>query len=479
MILVERRGGFTLMELLVVVAIISILMGMLTYNFAKPEVRRTSVKLAAEELAATFRKARALAMERKTVHAVVFHIQNKPGSSGIVLNNRSGGHWYRILGPGTSDTNDRSQTADDLPPIANGGYGYKPHNVMETSELINRAWVDDPHILLAGKVRFLALTDMDYGDSSGVNWAYRGISTTDYFPRPWFGWYDTTSKRLYPWGGYDPAIAGSGFYYWGVNRVDGAITTATRDPQPIGSRNPVARTLDHWSVGQGNNWYDNMLAPSAPASDTLYEADSPRPVINAFWRDCSLIFLSTGEVRWGNWLPARKCSFLMDGITTVATGSLPMKRGISDRQNGQTEAYAGYVSQHTVAEAGNFDQDSGGWFITLAPDSVDDKDTFPSAEDALASISPMYRVFVSRLGEVKVIAVSKTPKLNGLTAFPPTEAWWRNATNMQQYFPADRLLDGTIIDTSWCNEGLGILQGKPITDFVTPTMLRERQVWMK
>lgn len=469
------RAGFTLVELLMVIAIVAILMGMLTYDFAKPEVRRQSVRLAAEELAATFRKARTLAMERKTVHAVVFNIQNQPGSSGRVLNNRSGGHWYRIMGPGTVDTNDRTQTSDDLPQLANGGYGYKPHNVKETAELINRAWVEDPHILLAGKVRFLALTDMDYGDTPNSFSAFRGISTSETYPRPWFGWYDAATKRLHPWGGYDPAIAGSGFYYWGENRTEAAFATATRDPEPVGSRHPVTRVLDHWSVGQTNGPSNALLNPSAPASDILYEAGSPRPVIDADWRDCSLIFLSTGEVRWGNWMPARHCAVLRDGITAV--GALPMRRGVYDRCNGTTEQYAGYVNQRTQAEAGSFDRDTGGWHITLAPDSLDDNDHFESAKKALDSISPMYRVFISRLGEVKVIPVSRTPKTGTLAPFPASASWWRNATNMQRHFPADRYVDWTVKGPY--NEGWGAVQGRPITSFATPSMLQERQVWMR
>jgi hypothetical protein len=459
----------------VVIAILATLAGMMTYDFAKPDVRRQSVRLAAEELAATFRKARVLAMERKSVHAVVFHIQNKPGSSGIVLNNRSGGHWYRILGPGSTDVGDRSQTIDDLPALANGGYGMKPHNVAEVAELINRAWVEDPHVLAPGKVRFLALGDMDYGDITDYHGANRKISASDSYPRPWFGWYDAPNKRLYPWGGYDPAIAGSGFYYWGTSKTQSGITIATADPEPIGSMNPVARVLDHWSVGQGNNIYNAITIPSNPGGATLYAADTPRPVVNSDWRDCSLVFLSSGEVRWGFWMPTRHGAWMTDGVTQ--TTAVPVKRGVHDRSNGVQGGYIGAVNQHTQAMNGNFDRDTGGWFITLAPDSPDDKDRFESAEDAPDSISPMYRVFISRLGEVKVVPVSRRPDFNGTTAFPPNAAWWRSASNMQRYFPADRHVDYSVVGPY--GEGWGVVQGRPITDFVTPQMLSERQVWMK
>ena len=473
---VETTRGFSLIEMLVVIAILGILAGMMTYNFAKPEVRRQSVRLAAEELAATFRKARVLAMERKSVHAVVFHIQNKPGSSGIVLNNRSGGHWYRIMGPASSDVGDRTQTLDDLSPISLLGYGMKPHNVLEVAELHNRTWIEDPHILAPGKVRFLALSDMDFGDSGGYNGWWRTPASSTSYPRPWFGWYDATAKRLYPWGGYDSAISGSGFYYWGTSKTDGAITTATADPAPINSMNPVDRVLDHWSVGQPNNWFDNQTTPKYPGLDRLYTANTPRAVINAEWRDASIVFLSTGEVRWGNWMPARHSGGMVDGQIPLTL--TPAKRGVYDRCNGNGKwSYAGGINQHIETETGNFDRDSGGWFITLAPDSIDDKDRFASAREALASISPMYRVFISQLGEVKVIAVSQKPDFQGTTAFPPNASWWQSAANLQNFFPADRHTDGTLKDGN--GFVIGVVQGKPITTFVTPQMLSERQVWMK
>lgn len=441
------RTGFSLIELLVVIAILAILGGMMAYNFSRPEVRRESVRLAAEELAATLRQARVLAMERKSAHAVVFHVQNAPGSSGAVLNNRSGGHWYRILGPNTLKTSSRIQQYGSLPPTGPEA-NRPPFNVTQVEELVHEAWVDDAHVLSPGKVRFLALTDLDYGGMYRVTNAYRGhhaaLKHTSY-PRPWFGWYDASSKRLYPWGGYDPAIIGSGFFYWGRDYG----TQATRDPEPVGSVHPVGRVTGNWASGGGK----------LPTDAVLYEAGAPRPLINALWQDARIVFLSSGEVQWGNWLPARREEGLRD--------SAGVRRGVFDRTNGNWRGNHNNFKEDIQTEAGNFDQATGGWFITLAPDVRDDNDRFETAEEAIASMAPMYRVFVSRMGEIRVIPVRRTRDFGSATLLPSDANWWQSNSNLENFFPKNRYIEG------------GTPVGQAITDVVTPQMLRERQVWQK
>src|SRR5690606_22258568 len=113
------RGAFSLIEILVAVAILAVLAGM-TFLTTGHQQRGAVVRQEAEILAATLRRARGLALAHRATYAVVFNLQNAPGSSGAVLNNRSGGHWYRLLGPkpsgasvtggwyrSTSDLNDR------------------------------------------------------------------------------------------------------------------------------------------------------------------------------------------------------------------------------------------------------------------------------------------------------------------------------------------------------------------------------------
>ncbi len=94
----SSHGGFTLVELLVVVAIIAVAMAMMEVNRGSWS-REAVVKTAADGFAALCSVARARALADNTSYAIAINIQNRPGSSGRVLNNGSGGHWYRMLGP--------------------------------------------------------------------------------------------------------------------------------------------------------------------------------------------------------------------------------------------------------------------------------------------------------------------------------------------------------------------------------------------
>ena len=494
-----RSGtGMTLIELLVVLSIIVAAFAMLSFSFARSDGRLQQVKAAAEELAATCRQARALAISRNATYAVVFHVQNDPGSNGRVLNNRSGGHWYRIVGPSSSvgSSTGASRQAmgparvDNIPVVVGSlnscllGISGKtiissPFNIAQMTAGLRNGWAGEQHTLPAGKVRFLSLTDMDYGDFASTG-TRRVPSTTGSYPRPWFGWWDQANAagggagRLYPWGGYDPGIPGSGFYYWGSATASGY---APLDPQPVHSTHAATRTVDRWVEGQqapNSSGNSSLELPAFPAADVLYAVGSPRPLIDGAWRDMSILFTASGEAQWGGTLPGRHCEQFKDG----AIAGTPVKRGAAERCNGIFETY-GMVNQHVQAEAGNFDRDSGGFFITLAPDAATDQDVFPSAKAAQDSLMPLMRVFVSTLGQVQVVAVSPSANgTGGLSPFPTNEAWWRNPANMKQYFGQDRLVTGSRLDTS--GTGIGEPEGGgPITDFLTPGMMTDRSVWLK
>ena len=92
------RRAFSMVELLVVIAIMAIALGMIAVSMTRTNAD-AAVKGAADALAAVLRQTRTRAMVNQAPYAVSFNIQNAPGSSGRVLNNRSGGHWYRIIGP--------------------------------------------------------------------------------------------------------------------------------------------------------------------------------------------------------------------------------------------------------------------------------------------------------------------------------------------------------------------------------------------
>ena len=484
-------AGFTLIEILVVLGIIVLTLGMVTAGFPRTDRRVQQVKAAAEELAATCRQARALSLSRNAAYAVVFNIQNDPAANGRVLNNRSGGHWYRIVGPtaalGSTNGNSRQNLmpdkVDNVPPVVGSLNGTtifsSPFNLLQMSNGMASGWAGETHALPAAQVRFVALTDMDYGDFTTTS-TRRVPSAGITYPRPWFGWWDKSNAagggagRLYGWGGYDPAIPGSGFYYWGS---PAAAAYAPLDAQPVNSANAALRTLDRWVDGQqapGSGGASTLELPAFPGADVLYQGGTPRPLVNGAWRDMSILFCPTGEVRWGGTLPGRHCSEFKNS-TVLGT---PVFRGAAERCNGTFDPY-GMVNQHTQAETGNFERDSGGFFITLGPDLLSDRDIYASAQEAEDALMPLFRVFVSLLGEVRVIAVSRSSaSAAGRTLFPTGEAWWRNGTNMKLYFGQDRLVTGSKVDTA--GTGIGDAEpGGPITGFLTPEMLTNRAVWLK
>jgi prepilin-type N-terminal cleavage/methylation domain-containing protein len=419
----RARSAFTLIELIVVMAIIIVVLGLVA--FLPDEAKRDgNVQAAAQELMATLRQARSLAMDRRAIYAVTFNIENAPGSSGRVLNNHSGQHWYQILGPSISNA-DMNSNGAPMVPYPEAWWAGGQFNVSQWQQSIGFCYTGDRHFLKARKVRFLALSDQDNG--FGINtadWNSQDNTFPPSYPRPWCGYWDPSSKRLFPWGGYDTSTMDSwnrhcgGFYYEGR---DGAIT---------GCVNPATRTT---TVG---------------AAFTLYQKGAARPLINGLWEDFAFLFYPDGTISQA-FLPGRTQSWSqMNNGGGAAPGDL------GDRA---TQEY--WFPNPTT----NF---TGAWYITLCPDTIQDSDVFPSAQDAYTSITPAYRVSVNAVGVISVVRVR--PFLPAGSTLDDSISNWQDPGQLQQWYYGNRL-------TNPDHSG----RGTPIEAYLTPYMLSQRSWWLK
>ena len=480
-----------MVELLVVVGIMAALMG-LVFAIPMHEEREGQVRGAAEELAAVMRETRTRAMRTNRSYGISFNIENAPGSSGRILNNRSGGHWYRVIGPsdalfwGPHQGSDYGGLLNLLwgkPPMyvnlnwLNGKGADWWNNayplIRQYVDLVNRSWVEEAHRLARGRVRFLALTDQDNGDN--VFPALGGYYSRTY-PRPWFGYWDAATDPLKPelrtWGGYDPSlklagqtlyrtdlilpwncrvqvngrfISHSGFFYEGY---EGEIT---------GCVNPADRLAFDDIDGDGYGDSD------ASKTYKLMVKDAPRPLIDGNWLDFTIYFHPDGSVAT-DWFRLREaCQFLPSpgfdrmfpgfpgaysggsdpAVTTyprlgdTSHGGRMLANGVPDRCAGQSRHqnsfdYTGprWGSSRVQREATDFVDRTGFFWITLAPDTRNDDGRYASPELALRDMLPLYRVGVSPRGRVKVIRVRTTNYQN--RSFDPaiTGADWEDKTKI-------------------------------------------------
>jgi len=508
--------GFTLIEMLVVLMIIVVMLG---FVMAIPtsDRREEEVRGAAEELAAVLRETRTRAMRKNTPYGVVFNIQNAPGSSGRILNNRSGGHWYRLIGPRDTHGGLAFNTTGgylgpypDIPDWNNIPWtpvgGNDPVALQPYLHLVSRSWVDEPHVLAKGKVRFLALTDQDNGDNDAP--AQGGYYTATY-PRPWFGWWDAdaaspTFQQLLTWGGYDPALKGETQKFWDwSNRnyartsVNGRLVSISGfryegwEGEVVGCRNPVDR-----KVLPSKN--DSAMVDYAGAPWTVYKAGEPRPLINAAWLDYVLVFRPDGKVTddwfrlrqngWNYWNYRGNGSadpYVPTYFQTVGRNDA----GLADMCNGTSfmwnweDNYTRCPNKSTAQrEATSFVQRTGFYWITLAADAANDVSAFPSAEAALRSMLPIYRVGISPNGQVKVIRVTTTrdarvfdTTITGNDWQNKNKIWGKTGATWDPAVP--------ITKENYVNHELrkadGSALGIPVHDTVLPEMLRERKWWWK
>jgi len=526
------RRGFTLIELLIVVAIMAILFGI---AFAIPwhEDREGQVRGAAEELAAVLRETRTRAIRKNMPYAVVFNIENAPGSSGKILNNRSGGHWYRVIGPndiligGGNGAYWTESSFHTLPfinmgqnPLNGNSLNGGPPVLRHYLNKVSRSWIDEPHRLAKGKVRFLALNDQDNGDNVAPS---RGGEYSATYPRPWFGWWDSTTTELHTWGGYDPDLKGKSqkFSGWGSKslgqqtKVNGRIASPSGfyyegwEGEITGCVNPTDRqVLDEDETCVDIDATDRSSTGSYDKFDiargqlyTVLKKDEPRPLINANWLDYCIVFKADGTVD-DDWFRLRQaywqlywgsygCRADNQDPCTVTFPTHDLKQaGLLDMCNGA--AYLTNFADNTTAyprksiyqrESTSYVNRTGFYWITLAADAKDDASTFPTALAAMRSMLPIYRVGVNRDGQVKVIRVRTTPDPDDPITFDVTITGtdWQDKNKIWGKTGATWSANTPITQNNYVNHELRdkdlAPRGRPIFDTVLPEMLSERKWW--
>lgn len=509
------RYAFTLIELLLVISLIAIAAAMVLHVSGRSS-SDAQVRAAAVELAGTLRQVRELAIRRCAIFAVSFNIQNAPGSSGLVLNNRSGGHWYRILGPDPYGST--AFGVPQMPPLPNrlrSAFmdvtvrvdGKSDNPVRHYLAAVSRSWSGEPVRLAAGKVRFLALTDQDNGDFREPG---DGFAPT--YPRPWFGWFDTGTRRLRPWGGYDPQLPET-VQRTAANR-SGSATAPTNSDSLYRPRTKAGRTLSHsgffyegfdgqingcrqpsdrWVVDDTNR--DGVVTTNAGATQDdlstaarfrLWKADDPRPLINGDWCDYLLVFKPDGTVD-SRWLPLRHeyakfsdkwmvpfydpSAATGDVATAADSGRYRLAElGPFDRCNllrcnaGSPSAWQRIMQEYP--EGSSFASRTGSYYITLAPDAADDGDTFANVQAALRSVTPMYRVAVGCFGDVRVVRVRSRDELGRTPDQTVAGDLWQDKATVAAYYQGQAL---TTAD--------GSPRGTPITDVLTTEMMAGRSWW--
>lgn len=436
--------AFTLLELLVVVSIVAFLAGMIAF-LPSGDRRDADVRAAAEELAATLRSARSLAMRQVSIVGVAFNIRNGVGTSGKVLNNRDGGHWYRIIGPNGVAQGSFGDGTFSLSayPRADNFSGYSITSFTQTPAGFLRAvaesWAGDRHVLPPRRVRFLALSDQDNGTVVDPPSSQAFPAT---YPRPWFGYWE--AGRLHPWGGYDHALVdargqrSSGFCYEGK---DGEIT---------GSVNPVDR-FTTWEGG-------------GPGQHQIFAAGKGRALVNANWLDYVIRFYPDGNVDEGPIMEARVNSFGCRGPAgSSACGGVEPHGDLGDLCGWSAGAKHDRWF-HTPMTS--YAKHTGFYAITLCPDIDQDTDRFPSAREALQSMWPAYRVTVGRNGFVQVVKLSATQPAGTTWDTTITAADWQTPATTRVFYQhcvatgADRQP-----------------RGMPVTGFLTPELLASRNWW--
>ncbi|NRA37422.1 MAG: hypothetical protein HRU15_04735 [Planctomycetes bacterium] len=428
--MVHHRIAFTLIELMVVLTLMLTFSSMIVSLFSTNE--KDALTTAAVELQTVLQRARSLSRSTQQGHAVIFHIENS--GDGSVLKNFSdiddaefkGRHWYAIIGPDTSTTeleNNGPGSGRNTQTIPKAKYKYGWYTFLHLSDYeegLKGKQIGPRHYLPQG-VRFLALSDTDneYGSYN-----------EDSYPRPWFGYYDSANKKLYPWGAYNRDIdaaleaavgkfACTGLDYEGD---DGQIaydanSDCNLNPSSVWGRIHATATAIYPSDVTGSGKFDpcgldmygdpnlKYLGP-----DTTLYAGKPRAVVNGYWGDYMIMFDATGSAMMEHGHGRR----------------LYFSSQYDDRNTPDWDPNNGCSRKNMeVSNATNF---TGAMYITLARDiDIDDEVyngstdpisgasdyySFESVDDALESITPFVRIRIEEATGVSNLQRSDHPHSN-------------------------------------------------------------------
>ncbi len=416
----HKHNAFTLIELLVVMSIMATLSGMIF--IAYEESAADVVTADAYELQTVLQRARSMAINTGHTYAVSFHIEN--AGDGTVLKNRSdydaedfpGRHWYCIIGPDNSDKalDQWTKRYSDKPPLAasNGSSILTFYSLQEYEQTMKQVQAGPIHYLSPG-VRFLALSDED---------ELHRYDTHASYPRPWFGFYDETSKTLYPWGAYNPEIdatlshPNTGLDYEGndgpipydpnldTNVYPAEVWGRIHHQEDYSGTPSQTGALRRWPGETGNNgstlrefgFTHDYVGP-----DTTKLPGKPRALVNGHWGDYMIFFQPDGQA-YSAPGTARQVFFTKWGWTNSnAFDNYDYPQGRRHLRMDNYEGKTGglYITLCRDVDATNSDLYREHSSITKQPAY----NKFDSAEAAFESINPFLRVFVNSItGEASV-----------------------------------------------------------------------------
>ena len=391
------KSAFTIIEMLVVIAIIAILSSMTSVFYTdniQDALSRSSL-----ELKSVLEEARSLAIKTGRMHAVSFQVEN--AGDGRVMKNGSridgaqhqGRHWYVIIGPDfTADAvYGGYQRGVDKIPVAAERYSYKElsfYSLVDYIAAMKQAQIGNRHYLQPG-VRFLALGDADT--------IYPGY-TDDTYPRPWFGYFDDANKTLHPCGAYEAdrdagfTRPSTGLDYQGEDGAlpYDAVSDTIVNPDKVWGRIHIGATAVDTSEltreFNASNYYrgqkENFIGPDTAVLASTADMKVVRPLVNAYWGDFLILFDAKGSASVA-YSEARSIHF--------RTYRGPKNAGRNDMLVINKTTETGGVA---VTLCRDIDDEEGIYKNSKAVTGGQDFNTFLSAEDALASITPFSRVFV-------------------------------------------------------------------------------------